>query len=147
MPENIPFDRLVDLAKLRWRIERDYQELKQELGFGDYEGRRVARLPPPCHALYRRQRLPDRRTRRPSPLRTVWAPRSCRDLAFPAITDPEAPPIRPERHVPNSIATMRRRLIVALARTLPRCPCCNTPIRPQNPRLLTQWCRSIAVRE
>jgi SRSO17 transposase len=30
---------LVDLAKLRWRIERDYQELKQELGIGHYEGR------------------------------------------------------------------------------------------------------------
>jgi SRSO17 transposase len=26
-------------------------------------------------------------------------------------------------------AWIRRRLIVALARTLPRCPCCNTPIR------------------
>src|SRR5262249_36236753 len=52
-----------------------------------------------------------------------------RDLPFPTVTDAEAPPIRPERHIPNSIATMRRRLIVALAKTLPRCPCCNAPIR------------------
>ena len=27
------------LAKLRWLIERDYLELKQELGLGHYEGR------------------------------------------------------------------------------------------------------------
>jgi SRSO17 transposase len=39
VPSDMPFDRLVDLAKLRWRIERDYQELKQELGLGHYEGR------------------------------------------------------------------------------------------------------------
>jgi SRSO17 transposase len=39
LPPDTPFDRLVDLAKLRWRIERDYQELKQELGLGHYEGR------------------------------------------------------------------------------------------------------------
>ena len=31
--------RLVETAKLRWRIERDYQELKQELGLDHYEGR------------------------------------------------------------------------------------------------------------
>jgi SRSO17 transposase len=30
---------LVNAAKLRWRIERDYHELKQELGLGHYEGR------------------------------------------------------------------------------------------------------------
>jgi SRSO17 transposase len=31
--------RLVRVAKARWWIERDYQELKQELGLGHYEGR------------------------------------------------------------------------------------------------------------
>jgi hypothetical protein len=39
VPQDTPFDRLVDLAKLRWRIERDYQELKQKLGLALYEGR------------------------------------------------------------------------------------------------------------
>jgi SRSO17 transposase len=39
LPDTIAFDRLVDIAKLRWRIERDYQELKQEVGLGHFEGR------------------------------------------------------------------------------------------------------------
>ena len=34
-----PLTQMVNTAKLRWRIERDYQELKQELGLGHYEGR------------------------------------------------------------------------------------------------------------
>ena len=108
-PTNIAFDRLVDLAKLRWRIERDYQELKQELGLGHYEGRgwrgfhHHATL---CIAAYgflisERETIP--------PSRTACR-RVSRRPAFPTVIDPEAPPIRPERHVPNSIATMRRRL-------------------------------------
>jgi SRSO17 transposase len=39
LPEDISFRRLVDFAELRWRIERDYQELKQEVGLGHFEGR------------------------------------------------------------------------------------------------------------
>jgi SRSO17 transposase len=39
LPKNIPFRDLVDVAKLRWRIERDYQELKQEVGLDHFEGR------------------------------------------------------------------------------------------------------------
>jgi hypothetical protein len=39
LPQNIAFGNLVDITKLRWRIERDYQELKQEVGLGHFEGR------------------------------------------------------------------------------------------------------------
>jgi SRSO17 transposase len=39
LPADISFHRLVYFAKLRWRIERDYQELKQEVGLGHFEGR------------------------------------------------------------------------------------------------------------
>ena len=39
LPPDIALADLVHMAKHRWIIERDYQELKQELGLGHYEGR------------------------------------------------------------------------------------------------------------
>ena len=36
---DIDLAQMVDMAKLRWRIERDYLDLKQEVGLGHFEGR------------------------------------------------------------------------------------------------------------
>ena len=106
LPDDITFRRLVDIAKLRWRIERDYQELKQEVGLGHFEGRgwrgfhHHATL---CIAAY--GFLISERETIPPPSR----PRCARPFPPPALPDgyrPRAPPLRPERHIPNSIATV-----------------------------------------
>jgi SRSO17 transposase len=39
LPKTTSLTKLVYTIKLRWRIERDYQELKQEIGLGHFEGR------------------------------------------------------------------------------------------------------------
>lgn len=39
LPAAAKLRQLVSLAKQRWIIERDYEELKQELGLGHFEGR------------------------------------------------------------------------------------------------------------
>src|SRR5262249_47697368 len=87
----------------------------------------VARLPPPRDAVHRSLRIPDLRAGGDSPLRT-----SSR-LAVPAICAIRRLPtqrLRPcvPNGIPNSIATVRRRLITALVSKLPRCPCCAAPI-------------------
>lgn len=39
LPETCTLNELVETAHQRWRIEREYQELKQEFGLDHYEGR------------------------------------------------------------------------------------------------------------
>ena len=38
-PEDTPIGELVHLAKIRWRVEHDYRELKTGLGLDHFEGR------------------------------------------------------------------------------------------------------------
>jgi SRSO17 transposase len=69
LPEEIPVVELVRLAKLRWRIEHDYRELKGALGLDHYEGRSFAgwhhhvTLVSVAHGFVTLERL-----RRPKPL-------------------------------------------------------------------------------
>ena len=39
LPEKMHLGRMVDITMMRWRIERDYHDLKQEVGLGHFEGR------------------------------------------------------------------------------------------------------------
>jgi hypothetical protein len=124
LAEDTSVHRLVDHAKPRWRIGHDYKELKQEVGLGDFEGRgwRVSTITPRC-----RSRFMDSRSLRgdPFPPQQQLPKFSSCNLPFPKVTDPEAPPLRPERHVPNSIVTLCRRLIVKLVAIVSRCRCCT----------------------
>ena len=39
LPKDTPLEELVRLAKIRWRVEHDYRELKTGLGLDHFEGR------------------------------------------------------------------------------------------------------------
>src|SRR3989475_1318919 len=105
---------------LRWRIERDYQELKDELGLDHFEGRgwrgfhHHASLCIAAYAFLAAERLAHFP---PEPLAFLQA------LAYPNVSSRGALPVRPERHVPESIATMYRLLAAALARGVPCLTC------------------------
>ena len=125
LPPNTSLRAMVDQAKLRWRIERDYQDLKQELGLGHYEGRgwrgfhHHAAL---CIAAY--GFLVAERGAFPPPATSGRHP--SKHLPYPKVTDPAAPPIRHERHVATSMTTLCTAIARALARAMPRCPCYHT---------------------
>src|SRR5271166_4669959 len=89
---------------------------------GSFRRARLAGIPSSRQPLHRSLRIPDPREIGFFPPQPAGA---AKNLPFPAVLDPHAPPIRPERHVANSIATMRRQLTIALTKSLYRCPCCQ----------------------
>ena len=85
LPEDTPIEVLVDTAKLRWRIECDYEELKSELGLAHFEGRgwrgfhHHATLCIAAYGFLIRERAPfpfrTPAARRPWPFRSFTTPR------------------------------------------------------------------------
>ncbi len=123
LERHIPLQEVVATAKGRWPIEQNYRDLKQEVGLGAYEGRGWRGFHHHVTLTFAAYGfLVMRSCQQPRP-----AGGRAGRLSFPVVEDPARPPIRPERHAPASIPTMRRNLTVGLARRLPRCPCCQAP--------------------
>ena len=124
LPEATALNDLVRAAHMRWRIERDYQDLKQDLGLGHYEGRgwrgfhRHASLSIAAYGFLMAQRL-----KAGSSAGGKKTSSNARCLPFPRITSLEEAQ-RAQRHVPDSIRTLRLQLSVALAGALGHCPHC-----------------------
>lgn len=122
VPETASAEDLIRLIKLRWRIERDFQEMKDELGLDHYAGRswrgfhHHGVLCIAAYAFLAAERV------RLSPQRLLP---SCAPLDYPGTSAHAELPLRAERHNPASITTMRLTQARTLAINLPACPWCG----------------------
>ena len=124
-PMEATLEQLVFVTKMRWRIERDYQDLKQEFGLGHFEGRgwrgfhHHATLSIAAYGFLMAHRL-----QAGGDVSGKKTPFNAKCLRFPTITS-LGDAQRAQRHVADSITTLRLRLSVCLANVLGHCPHCN----------------------
>lgn len=113
LPASTRRKELVSTVKARWRIERDYQDLKQEFGLDHYQGRgwrgfhHHATLCIAAHSFLVAQRLGGRiKKNRPN----------AGNLPCPRMTARGGRPTRAQRHVVDSIAPLRWTIAVEKSR-------------------------------
>ena len=110
LPEHIAIDELVSVAHQRWRIKRDYQDLKQDFGLGHYEGRgwrgfhHHAALSIAAYGFLMAERLVAGKS-----VGGKKTSSNAKSLPFPRITS-RAAVLCAQRHVPTSIPSLRQRL-------------------------------------
>jgi len=105
LPKNTSLVALVRLAKLRWRVERYYQELKQEIGLT------ITKAVPGAASI----------TTPPS-------------VRWPTVSSPSAGRFSPRRRK-WTLALVRRQLQQVLLRWIGYCPLCRRPVTGLDPPL------------
>jgi SRSO17 transposase len=111
LPERIAKRTLVRWAKLRWRIEHDYREIKTGLGLDHYEGRtwqgwhHHVTLVSAAHTFLTLQRLDPKPVRRNDPLRGTPTPATAARLPDRCLPDLPNPFPATEKTTPPKIMT------------------------------------------
>ena len=128
-PKTRPIESLIDIDQAALAHRARLRRIEERTRPRPLRRARLARIPPSRQPLHRGLRIPDSRKIRFSPLSPLAPRKTCRFRPYSILTQP---PIRPERHVENSIATLRKLLTIALASSLFRCPCCHAAAKRAN---------------
>ena len=132
-----PFRAFVDSEKCAGELSATTRSSSKKSGSGTTRGAdgRASIIMAPSALQLTDTSSPEREI---SPQNLV-SPEAAKKLPFPMVIDHAAPPIRPQRHVPNSIATLHQRLIVAIKGASKMSMLC-TPIQKEHAScFLTQY--------
>jgi hypothetical protein len=122
LPEDTSINELVGASRQCWRIERDYQDIKQDSSLGHCEGRgwrgfhHHASLCIAAYEFLMAERLIADKAVGSKKIRHMPSACPFRRL-HPRVV------LRAQRHVDNSITTLRHRLSYELIVRLGECPC------------------------
>ena len=124
-PEDTPINERSSAAHQRWRIERDYPDLKQDFGLGHHEGRgwrgfhHLATLSIAAYGFPMAERL-----LADKPVGGKKTPSNAQCLPCPRIAS-RAAVLRAQRHVEHSITALRLSLSYARLARIGQSPCCG----------------------